>query len=196
MDGNIATFSEFARMLGVKPSAITALRKDGRLVLTEDAKHLLVLESQQRIRETADPSKAAVAARHAAFRAASEGEGQGAGDETAPGASGEPEEGGIDGGGTYQASRAMRENYLALSAKRDYEVEIGKLMVATDVVAGVGSAVAILRTSLERLPDVLGPQLAAEPDEGRARALLAEAIEHALDETARQFGILARREEA
>lgn len=206
MDGNIATFSEFARLLGVKPSAITDLKNRNRLVLTEGGKRVLVAESQQRIRETADPSKAGVVARHAAARAASQSQGEGMAPRDAHSAPGEAPgsgdtegdedaatRGDIDG---YQASRARREHYLALSAQRDYEREIGKLMDAAEVVAAIGVTVATLRTSLERLPDVLGPQLAAETDEGRARALLTEGIEHALDEASRQFNHLVKQEVA
>ncbi len=186
-----ASFAGFARLLGVKPQAVTALRHAGRLVLTDDGKRVRVLESQQRLRDTADPSKAGVVARHAAERAAKAASASaassptdGAGDD----ASG-PDE---PGNSAYQTSRAKREHYQALSAQRDYEVSIGKLMAADEVSAAVASATATLRTSLERLPDVLGPQLAAITDEAQARATLAEAIEHALDEVSRQFSNIAK----
>lgn len=202
MSGNIASFSEFARLLGVKPSAVTDLKSRNRLVLTEDGKRVLVTESQQRLRETADPSKAGVVARHVAARASSlvQGEGVGAdgcesgtdGAEVADDTEGGDAKGGaIDG---YQSSRARREHYLALSAQREYEREIGKLMEASEVVAAISTTVATLRTNLERLPDVLGPQLAAEADEGRARSLLTEAIEHALEEASRSFNTLVKQE--
>jgi hypothetical protein len=83
-----------------------------------------------------------------------------------------------------------------MEAKRAYELAIGKLMDASEVAAAVGSATATLRTSLERLPDVLAPQLAAITDEAQARATLAEAIEHALDEVSRQFANLAKTDAA
>ena len=73
-----ATFSEFAKVLRVKPRAITQLKADDRLILTEDGKRVRVEASLARIRETADPSKAAVAARHAAARhAGAQGVGDG-----------------------------------------------------------------------------------------------------------------------
>src|SRR6185312_3772275 len=126
-----ASFAGFARLLGVKPQAVTALRHAGRLVLTADGKRVDVAASQQRLRDTADPSKAGVVARHAAERAAK-------------------------------------------------------------AAAAVASAATTLRSSLESLPDVLGPQLAAITDEAQARATLAEAIEHALEECSRQFSNIAR----
>lgn len=60
------------------------------------------------------------------------------------------------------------------------------------MVATVTAAVTTLRNRLEALPDVLGPQLAAELDEERVRAVLTETIEHALNETSRQFHTLAK----
>lgn len=193
-----ASFAGFARMLGVKPQAVTALRHAGRLVLTNDGKRVLVLESQQRMRDTADPSKAGVVARHAANRSQVAGEGASHPQERHTGANTAAEAPAAQdrAGSTYQASRAVRERYLAMEAKRAYELAIGKLMDASEVAAAVGSATATLRTSLERLPDVLAPQLAAITDEAQARATLAEAIEHALDEVSRQFANLAKTDAA
>ena len=85
--------SEFARLLGVKPSYVTQLAKDNRLALDAEGR-VLVDASRARILETRDPSKAAVAARHAAARtpAAPEGAGQGEVAPQAPaGAAAEPE---------------------------------------------------------------------------------------------------------
>jgi hypothetical protein len=210
-----ASFAGFARILGVKPQAVTALRHAGRLVLTDDGKRVQVAASQQRIRDTADPSKAGVVARHAAERAAKavetadmhdpleteltiaelewnefvktadmpdplETQGAGEADDDTPGSR------------DYQSSRARREHYQALEAQRAYEVAIGKLMDAGEVAAAVAGAAATLRTRLEGLPDILGPQLAAIHDEAQCRATLAEAIEHALEETARQFSNIAK----
>ncbi|MEO7773588.1 MAG: terminase small subunit, partial [Steroidobacteraceae bacterium] len=56
-----ATFSQFAVIAGYKPGYITALRKDGRLVLTEDGKRVKVAESIQLIKDTKDPARIAVA---------------------------------------------------------------------------------------------------------------------------------------
>lgn len=189
-----ASLSGFARLLGVKPSAVTALRHADRLVLTADGKRVQVAASQQRIRDTADPSKAGVVARHAAERAAKSGDqpitapvssvaSTGAGEVEAPA---EP------GNADYQTSRARREHYQALEAQRAYEVAMGKLMDAHEVASAVASAATTLRARLEGLPDVLGPQLAAISDEAQARAMLAEAIEHALEEASRQFSNIAK----
>lgn len=183
-----ASFAGFARQLGVKPQAVTALRHAGRLVLTPDGKRVLVLETQQRLAATADPSKAGVVARHAAARQATAGEGAAqptigaddAADDLAAASTG------------YQHWRERNERAKALAGERDNLIAEGKLMDAAEVASAVASATTQLRTRLESLPDVLGPQLAAIHDEGQARAVLAEAIEHALEETARKFSSIAK----
>ena len=187
-----ATLSEFADLARYKRSYVTQLKAAGRLVLTDDGKRVRVAESLQRIRDSADPSKAGVAARHAAVREAAAAQ---------PVPAAEPDaaldlDDADSASGTYSEARARREHYQALSAKRDYEVSIGKLMDADQVCAAVASAATVLRTRLEALPDILGPQLAAETDETRIHAHLAETIEHALGEVARQFSALAKTEAA
>lgn len=176
--------AEFARIAGFKPSYVTQLNRAGRLV--QDAAGLiLVSESLARIRDTSDPSKAGVAERHAAARAAQP--------DSAVGDAGEPDEDAPDAASGPDSSAATRraeslarkEHFLALSAERDYLQSMGRLLPLEDVQAVVAQAAVSLRTRLEALPDTLAPQLAAEIDEARCRAVLAEAVEHALDEAAR-----------
>lgn len=190
-----ATFAEFATLGGWKKSWVTALRKADRLVLTEDGKGVRVAESLARIKETEDPSRAGVAARHAATRLAAAGDGGTAVPATAP--AGSQDESGADDEDTrattgYQHWRERSERAKALAAERDNRVRDRELLEAGDVATTITAAVTTLRTRLESLPDVLGPQLAAELDEGRVRALLAETIEHALEEASRQFHVLAK----
>ena len=90
-------------------------------------------------------------------------------------------------GSAYQQARAMREKYAAMQAKMAYEKEIGTLLVAHEVKMAIADGDAIIRNRLESLPDILAPQLAAEKDEQRIRALLAEQIEDLLDELSRTF---------
>lgn len=180
-----ATFKEFAALLGCRPSYVTQLRKEGRLVLTEDGRRVRVAESLARVEATRDPAAQHVAERHAVARA------QGA----APAAPEVPS-GAEKIGNTYQAARAVKERYLAMSAKRDYEISIGRLLEVAAVEAAVADAVTTLRTRLEIMPDILGPQLAGVTDESQARAILAENIEHALEDLARHFRNLAQTEYA
>ena len=192
---NLATVGEFARLAGYKPSYISQLKADGRLVLAEDGRKICVAESLALIQQTRDPSKAAVAARHAASRAAS----------AMPTAASEPDladepeetpEPSNSGGSEYQKNRAMREGYLALSAKRDYEQSMGNLLDAAAVESVVAAAVNQFRAALEALPDLLAPQVIAAVDEPAAKNLIAEAIEYRLHELERQFKAVAKAEPA
>jgi len=187
------SFGRFARILGVAPSYITNLKGQGRLVLTDDGKRIRVRESRARIKATADPAKEAVAARHAGNREAR------AGDATdqppvAPPARDQGDDGAepapMSSGYTYWRERT--EKAKALAAERDNAVADGRLLDAGDVTAAVAAAITTLRTRIESMPDVLGPQLAAIHDEAESRAVLAEAFEHALEEMARQFSNLAK----
>jgi hypothetical protein len=188
-----ATFSEFAKLLRVKPAAVTQLKAADRLVLTDDGKRVRVEASLARIRETADPSKAAVAARHAAGRGeptsyaapSSLDEGEGQEDDDEPTAGDTP---------AYQRSRAKREHYLALQEQRAYEESVGKLLDAEEVVSAVSSGVRRLREALERLPIDLAPELAALTDEEKVRDRLSEAVEHALDDLSRRFAAIGKAE--
>ncbi|MGN6520501.1 MAG: hypothetical protein ACTHK2_13850 [Dokdonella sp.] len=182
-----ATFREFADLIKRKPSYVTQLRQADRLVLTEDGKRVRVAESIARIEATRDPSRIGTVARHAQARgedgptiAGGDIEGE---DEASAQDARDPK---------FQASRAMRENYLALAAKRDYEREIGLLMDAADVESAIASASTQLRRTLEQLPDNLAPRLAAESDEARIRSIMAEEIHHALQELAREFAAIAK----
>lgn len=186
--------SEFARLAGFKPGYVTQLKREGRLVIADNGL-IDVAGSLARIRQTADPSKAGVTARHEAERAAKAGQGAPDNDQDrddyddAPDATSGPA---TRASSAYQDSRAKREHYLALAAQRDYEQSIGKLLNADDVASVIADAATALRVRLESLADTLAPQLAAEPDEARCRALIAEAHEHALGELSRAFGAAQR----
>ena len=187
------SFGRFARIMDVAPSYITDLKGQGRLVLTDDGKRIRIRESIDRIKATADPAKEAVTARHAANREARAGDGASAppiappardhGDDAADPAP-------TSSGYTYWRERT--EKAKALAAERDNALADGKLLAAGDVTAAVAAAITTLRTRIESMPDVLGPQLAAIHDEAESRAVLAEAFEHALEEMARQFSNLAK----
>lgn len=180
------TFKAFARILGERsPAYVHQLKSEDRLVLTSDGKRVLVDESLARIRETASPAHEGVAARHAAARAAKV-----AGESDAPASDDDDKPEPMSPG--LQHWRERNEKAKALAAERDNAVAEGKLMDAAEVEAAVAGATTTLRSRLEGLPDVLAPQLAAASDEGEVRAVLAEAIEHALEEVSRQFHALAR----
>ena len=189
-----ATFAEFARIYRVRPSYVTQLRKAGRLVL--EGRRVRVRETLALLESTRDPSHDGVADRHAQRRGeptatlAPQGAGETAAaddpddaDEPIP-ATGE--------GVKYHSARAKREHFLALAAERDYLTSMGALMDAGAMRATVADITTNLRATLERLPAILAPQLAAETDEGRVSALLTESIEQALSDAARRFDDIAR----
>lgn len=194
-----ASLAQFAALNRWKRSYVTQLRKADRLVMEGDA--VLVAESLARIRETESPAHAGVAARHAAKREAAAPQAQGAGQAAGVEYGGEavaappagdaaaaapPEDEG------FQYWRRRSERAKALSAERENAQAEGKLLDGGEVTAAIAAATTTLRARLESLPDVLGPQLAAVEDESRCRSILAEAIEHALEECSRQFSGIAR----
>lgn len=178
----VASQAEFAAILGVRRSYVTALKQAGRLVLDADGK-VRVAESMARIEATRDPAKAAVAARHAEARGAAVA----AAIEPEPEPAPEPEPSSAG----YSYWRERTERAKALAAERENAVAEGKLLPADDVAAQVAHALTVLRQGLERLPDTLGPQLAAEQSEARCRGLVAEAVELLLQDTSRRFGAIA-----
>lgn len=197
MKEETASFAAFARRLGCKRSYVTELRKADRLVLTDDGKAVRVAESMARIEATRDPAKRGVAARHAAARATGAANAPAVAEPSheatqAPTFVPEAREGQDRITGTYQASRAVRERYLAMQAKVDYERSIGKLLNGADVESAVFASITTLRVRLESLPGVVSPRLAAETDEPKIAAILAEEIEHTLAECERQFQGIAK----
>ena len=170
------TQADFADHIERVPGYITQLKDAGRLVM--DGDKVNVEASIQLIQDTANPTYEGHADRHQQNR-----------DRKAAGIMDDPTG---KAGSAYQQARAMREKYMAMQAKIAYEKEVGILLVAHDVKMAVADGDAIIRNRLESLPDILAPQLAAEKDEQRIRALLAEQIEFLLDELSRTFHGMAK----
>ena len=180
---------QLAERLGFKPHYGNQLAKEGRFVFAPDGKHVLVQESIARFEATKDPSRQGVADRHAAGRAAAEA------------ASAEPDEddrpahaptgAGGNTGNSYQQARAVKERYLALEAKRAYEVAIGQLRDGREVEALAATAMTELRLRLENLASTIAPMLANQPDEAKVRALLQDQFAHALESASHHFARLA-----
>jgi hypothetical protein len=179
----IMSKSEFARHINVRPGYVTQLVAAGRLVL--DGKKVVVEDSIQRIAETRDPARAAVAERHRREREAKQNP------PPAPPETSKGDE--ITGlaGSAYQQAKAFRAKYDALTAKMEYEREMKSLLVADEVRQAVMDGDIIIRARLESLPDQLAPQLAAESDEQRIRAILIEQIEYLLNDLSSSFEKLA-----
>lgn len=132
--------AEFARILGVQRSYVTALKQAGRLVMNAIG-NVLVEESKRRIAETGDPNRDDVKERHAENR----------GEATA--------EAGDRKGKTERDYKADRMKYDALSARLEYERAIGKLVEKADVEAAVADIVTAFRQGLENMPHRTAPEL-------------------------------------
>ncbi len=192
-EANEVTAKQLARILGVGASYITQLKGEGRLVRTADGKRFLLAESRKLLAETADPSKAGVAARHATARGAAvalEAEAQGVdadgADERLPPAQDDPL------AKRRALAQAQAEEAKARKLLRDEAVELGQLLPVDEVRSAIADAVTALRADLENLPAILAAQVAAEHDEDRVRVILRDAIEHSLRETSRKFGAVLK----
>ena len=180
---------QLAERLGFKPHYGNQLAKEGRFVFAPDGKHVLVQESIARFHATKDPSKQGVADRHAAGRAAAEAASAEPDEDDRP--SHAPTGAGGNTGNSYQQARAVKERYLALEAKRAYEVAIGQLRDGREVEALAASAMTELRLRLENLASTLAPVLAAQTDEVQIRANLQDNFAHALESASQHFARLA-----
>lgn len=197
------TLSEFARYKGWRPSYVTELKLAGRLVLSDDGR-VRVRETLARIEQTQDPSKAGVAERHAAGRAA---KGAAAGDAGAdqddpagfaPAARGDAHadagDGGESGGGRYQRARAANEQYKALQSKLDYEERIGKLVDAAHARAAAAEMGATVRRRLESLAPLVSAQV-DERDRDRVFTQINDVVEKTLGDLERVFSRAMTRKE-
>lgn len=158
---HLVTQAEFARILGVVRSRVSAYKDAGRLVMVDNL--VDVAASRARIAET----------RHSPH------DGQGKAD------IGKDDGSAGDGPPVRRIDAQARKDHLAAELLQiDLDERRRKLVKADDVVAAVTDAVTVFRTRLEALPGVLAPQLAAAPDEQVVRAILAGAIEAALADLA------------
>ncbi len=186
---------EFAEHLGCKPGYVTELKRDGRLVLTEDGKRVQVAESLRLIADTRDPSKQGVRDRHAAARKSAPGSSPSPNPlEGAPGQGPALEDAGSNDPHARRRAKALadKEEVLLRKALREEQVDLGQLLVAEDVKGALVDAVTILRSRLELLVPTLAPQIAALDDEDRVRVLMRDGIEQVLSELSRKFAQIGR----
>lgn len=178
----------FARHLGVRKSYITKLKQAGRLVMTDDGKLVDVEASEARIKATAEPGHAGVAARHAKAR-----DGKPTVVDAVKAPKTEDDEPAAEAGTPdYQKARARRETANAELAEMESATRAGQLMETALVLAAVADSGATLRTHLATLPAILAPQLATLNDENQVRLLLEDHIEQALGELAERMGKMAK----
>lgn len=199
-EDNRMTIPAFSQHLGYGRTYAYQLQKEGRLVMAEDGKHVLVAESIARVRETEDPSKAGVAQRHATARR----------DKTASPASDAPPVSGSSAAETttapaepdgatpgpadhdFQKAKAKREHFAALEAEASYRARVKELLEASEVRSVLNEVMTVLRTSIEGMAHRLSPALAAEVDEAAVRALLDAEIRYALESASDQLSKLGK----
>lgn len=183
------TLSQFNKHMGYKGRYAYELHKAGRLVMTEDGRHVLVAESIQRINDTRDPSRAGVAERHAKERGYSvSGEGatgNGIEDESAAN-----QEGKSAGSYQFQDARAKKEHFAALREENAYRKEAGELMEAAEVIGAFADAAAKVAGVLDAVPATVGPMLAGL-DQAEVLRILTEQMDTARGEMAAALNKLA-----
>ena len=161
--------SEFAAQLGKDKSYVTRLKQAGRLVLGADGK-VDAEASKARIAETSHPGFKEIVDQRAELKY----------NPAPPPQS--PQEAAI--GNSLQTARAVKEKYLALQAKADYERGMAKLVDAEGVRLFITDLAATFRCALEVLPDRLAPELVPLTDSETIRAVLLENFEQLLTDLA------------
>ena len=78
----------------------------------------------------------------------------------------------------------VREQYRVLAAQREYDQAIARLVEREAVGAAVEEVMALVRATMEGLPECLVPRLAGIHDEAACRVPPAEEIGKALEELA------------
>lgn len=181
--------SAFAARIGRSPSYITWLKDNNRLVLSPDGKQVDVLATEALIRDTADPSKAAVAARHQQERVQRDVYSQLSPlvepTSTAAPPPPNPTQGKQP---DFQKARAHREHYLAQMAEMEFHKAQGSMVDITAVRSGAFKAGRMLRDTLLGMPPQLAPELAAMSDPWEIERHLTAALRQRLAEATRMSG--------
>ncbi len=179
--------SAFAAYIGKAPSYITWLRKNNRLVLSADERQVNVDATIALIRETADPTKAAVAARHQEARVQRDVTSQLSPlvESTPNMAAPQPAIGPAGKQPDFQKARAHREYYLAQLAEAEFHKVQGSQVELEAVKTGAFSAGRLLRDQLLGMPPQLAPELAAMTDPWEIERRLTAAIRASLEDAER-----------
>lgn len=186
---NIMSIGQFNAHMGYKGRYAYQLAKEGRLVMAEDGKHVLVAESIRRIAETKDPSRQGVADRHAQERGYSVSTPP-APDKALPPETPENEESTRAPSYQFQDAKAKKEHYAALREEAAYRKEMGELMEAGEVIGAFADAAAKVAGVLDAVPATVGPMLAGL-DQAEVMRILGEQMDIARAEMAAAINKLA-----
>lgn len=178
--------SAFAARIGRTPSYITWLKDNNRLVLSPDGKKVDVLATEALILDTADPSKAAVAARHQQDRIQRDVYSQLSpqAEPTNTAAPQQPISGGAK-GHDFQKARAMREHNLAQLAEIELHKAQGSLVARDAAELGAYNAGRHLRDQLFGQLPQLSHKLSAMTDPWDIEKHLAATLRKTLEEAER-----------
>lgn len=170
--------SDFAARRGWAKSYVSKLAKQERLVLTPDGK--IDLEATEALlAESADPSKAAVAARHEEGRVDRDVYSQVLPSAVTPAV--QPPNKGPD----FQKSRAHREFYLGQLAEAEFHKVQGNLVVREAVSKAAFTAGRTVRDLMFGLSPQLAPELAAMTDPWQIEKHLTGAFRRIFEDAAR-----------
>jgi hypothetical protein len=178
--------SAFAARLGRSPSYITWLKDNNRLVLSPNGKQVDVNATEALIRDTADPSKAAVAERHQQDRIQRDVYSQ-LSSQVAPTSTAAPPLTITPAGQLpdFQKARALREHNLAQLAEIELHKAKGSLVALSAVQSGAYNAGRMLRDQLLGMPPQLAPELASMTDPWEIEKHLTAAIRRSLEDAER-----------
>jgi len=185
-DPSYLSKSAFAARIGRSPSYITWLKDNNRLVLAPDGKQVDVLATEALILETADPSKAAVAARHHQDRLqrdvysqlipSAEPTSTAAPQPAFPPAGQLPD---------FQKARALREHNLAQLAEIELRKAKEELVERSAVKLAAYNGGRLLRDQLLGMPPQLAAELAAMTDPWEIEKHLTKVIRRTLEDAER-----------
>lgn len=174
--------SEFAARQGWSKSYVSKLAKQERLVITDDGK-VDVEATEALLAESADPSKAAVAARHEENRVERDvrSQLQPVADTPAVQPAVQPTSKGPD----FQKARAHREYYLAQLAEAEFNKVQGNLVERKAVEDAAFAAGRMLRDLVFGLAPQLAAELSGMDDPWEIEKHLTGAIRRVFDDAAK-----------
>ena len=178
--------SAFAARLGRSPSYITWLKDNNRLVLSPNGKQVDVHATETLIRDTADPSKVAVAERHQQDRIQRDVYSQ-LSTQTEPTSTAAPPQV-LTGDGKlpdFQKARALREHNMAKLAEIELGKAQGSLVSKEAVETGAYNAGRLLRDQLFGPLPQLSHDLAAMTDPWLIEKHLTATFRRTLEEAER-----------
>lgn len=178
--------SAFAARIGRAPSYITWLKNNNRLVLTPDGKLVDVQASEALIRDTADPSKTAVADRHQQDRIQRDVYSQLSTSVEPASTAAPPQVLTSDGKQPdFQKARALREHNMAKLAEIELGKAQGSLVSKEAVETGAYNAGRLLRDQLFGPLPQLSHDLAAMTDPWLIEKHLTATFRRTLEEAER-----------